>query len=119
MARGRQRIRQRGSRQQWAQARSYKAFGADGLEVTAEPGSVDGEPAGPPKPLGGADVDVTAHELADLASATIEVALAEAIRGVSRRYGAPPELGASQEAAKARLGRERGDEGTARVLPEL
>jgi hypothetical protein len=56
VARGRQRIRQRGSRQQWAQARSYKAFGADGQEATAEPGSVDGEAAGPPKPLSGADV---------------------------------------------------------------
>jgi hypothetical protein len=29
VARGRQRIRQRGSRQQWAQARNYKTFGVE------------------------------------------------------------------------------------------
>ncbi len=42
-----------------------------------------------PPSLGGADVDVTARELADLASATIEVALAEAMYAVSRRFGEP------------------------------
>jgi glutamate-ammonia-ligase adenylyltransferase len=42
-----------------------------------------------PPSLGGADVDVTARELADLASATIEVALAEASYSVSRRFGEP------------------------------
>lgn len=57
MARGRQRIRQRGSRQQWAQARNFKAFGADGAEV-------DGVVAPPqepevPKPLSGSDVVVS------------------------------------------------------------
>ena len=40
-----------------------------------------------PPSLGGADVDVTARELADLASATIEVALAEAVYAISRRFG--------------------------------
>ncbi len=42
-----------------------------------------------PPSLGGADVDVTARELADLAAATIEVALAEAVYAVSRRFGEP------------------------------
>jgi [glutamine synthetase] adenylyltransferase / [glutamine synthetase]-adenylyl-L-tyrosine phosphorylase len=42
-----------------------------------------------PPALGGADVDVTARELADLASATIEVALAEAVHAVSLRFGEP------------------------------
>jgi glutamate-ammonia-ligase adenylyltransferase len=42
-----------------------------------------------PPSLGGADVDVTARELADLASATIEVALAEASYSVSQRFGEP------------------------------
>ena len=51
MARGRQRIRQRGSRQQWAQARDYKVFGAGGDESGAEAAA-----SGPPKPLSGADV---------------------------------------------------------------
>ena len=57
MARGRQRIRQRGSRQQWAQARNFKTFGVDEAngEVAADPnGAV--APDGPPKPLGGSDV---------------------------------------------------------------
>jgi glutamate-ammonia-ligase adenylyltransferase len=40
-----------------------------------------------PPSLGGADVDVTARELSDLASATIEVALAEAVHAVSQRFG--------------------------------
>jgi glutamate-ammonia-ligase adenylyltransferase len=42
-----------------------------------------------PPSLGGADVDVTARELADLADATIEVALAEAAFAVSARFGEP------------------------------
>ena len=42
-----------------------------------------------PPSLGGADVDVTARELSELAGATIEIALAEAVFGVSRRFGDP------------------------------
>src|SRR5919199_1363382 len=42
-----------------------------------------------PPSLGGADVDVTARELSDLADATIEVALAEAVYAVSQRFGEP------------------------------
>ena len=42
-----------------------------------------------PPSLGGADVDVTARELSELAGATIEVALAEAAFGVSQRFGEP------------------------------
>ena len=42
-----------------------------------------------PPSLGGADVDVTARELAALADATIEVALAEAVFAVSARFGEP------------------------------
>jgi glutamate-ammonia-ligase adenylyltransferase len=42
-----------------------------------------------PASLGGADVDVTSAELAALADATVEIALAEAIFAVSSRLGAP------------------------------
>src|SRR5262249_32290112 len=42
----------------------------------------------PPRP-GGADAAVTARELADLASATIEVALAEAVHTIACRFGEP------------------------------
>src|SRR5579885_1254153 len=57
VARGRQRIRQRGSRQQWAAARNYKAFGGDELDGT-QTGTIDAEAEanGPPRPLTGADV---------------------------------------------------------------
>jgi hypothetical protein len=51
VARGRQRIRQRGSRQQWAQARDLKAFpGDDTADGSATPGSTPaalGEPLAP------------------------------------------------------------------------
>ncbi len=40
-----------------------------------------------PRRLGGADVDVTARELAMLADATIEVALEEAVEWAERRFG--------------------------------
>lgn len=47
MARGKQRIRQRGSRQQWAQARNFKTI--DGIttpgDVTSEGPTVDAPPA--------------------------------------------------------------------------
>src|SRR5205823_1798883 len=42
-----------------------------------------------PPALGGADVDVTARELAALADVTLEIALNEAIRAVSERFGPP------------------------------
>ncbi|MBK8253942.1 MAG: bifunctional [glutamate--ammonia ligase]-adenylyl-L-tyrosine phosphorylase/[glutamate--ammonia-ligase] adenylyltransferase [Polyangiaceae bacterium] len=42
-----------------------------------------------PLSLGGADVDVTAHEHACLAEAAIEVALGEALSTMSNRYGKP------------------------------
>ena len=42
-----------------------------------------------PPSLGGADVDVTARELSDLADATIEAALAEATFTMSARFGEP------------------------------
>jgi glutamate-ammonia-ligase adenylyltransferase len=42
-----------------------------------------------PPSLGGADVDVTARELSELAGATIEIALAEAVFAVSQRFGEP------------------------------
>jgi hypothetical protein len=56
MARGKLRIRQRGSRQQWAQARTFKEF-------TGEDGAADGavEVTGPPKPLSGEDVTATSR----------------------------------------------------------
>jgi hypothetical protein len=56
MARGKLRIRQRGSRQQWAQARTFKEFGS-GDEVGVD--GVIGEPSGPPKPLAGDEVVAT------------------------------------------------------------
>jgi hypothetical protein len=53
MAKGKLRIRQRGSRQQWAQARNFKAFsGDDGDPTQTEPGA----PPVPDKPLSGHDV---------------------------------------------------------------
>jgi len=42
-----------------------------------------------PPSAGGADLDVTWRELSVLADATIEIALAEAARAVSARFGAP------------------------------
>jgi [glutamine synthetase] adenylyltransferase / [glutamine synthetase]-adenylyl-L-tyrosine phosphorylase len=42
-----------------------------------------------PRTLDGADVEVTAAEIADLADAAIEVGLAEAIRYATERFGAP------------------------------
>lgn len=42
-----------------------------------------------PDSAGGASLEVCARELSDLASATIDVALAEAIRVVHERFGAP------------------------------
>ncbi|UQA55213.1 bifunctional [glutamate--ammonia ligase]-adenylyl-L-tyrosine phosphorylase/[glutamate--ammonia-ligase] adenylyltransferase [Polyangium aurulentum] len=42
-----------------------------------------------PPSLGGADVDVTSHEIADLADVTIEVALEDAVAQVSARFGPP------------------------------
>lgn len=53
MARGKLRIRQRGSRQQWAQARNLKAFGGDDEELAQSEG---GAPPVPGKPVGGQDV---------------------------------------------------------------
>ena len=53
MARGKLRIRQRGSRQQWAQARTFKEFGS--ADEAAEAG-VAGEVGGPARPLGGDEV---------------------------------------------------------------
>jgi hypothetical protein len=53
MAKGKLRIRQRGSRQQWAQARYLKAFGSDEAEpAPSEPGA----PTVPDRPVGGQDV---------------------------------------------------------------
>lgn len=40
-----------------------------------------------PSSLGGAEIDVTAREISDLAEATIEVALLEALRHVKGRFG--------------------------------
>lgn len=54
MARGRQRIRVRGSRQQWAQARSLKEVGSE-----TDPSTADGAEATVPKPLSGRDVVAT------------------------------------------------------------
>ncbi|AUX40870.1 glutamate--ammonia-ligase adenylyltransferase [Sorangium cellulosum] len=42
-----------------------------------------------PPSAGGADVDVTSRELTELAEATIEVALAEAVAAVTARFGEP------------------------------
>jgi hypothetical protein len=56
MARGKLRIRQRGSRQQWAQARTYKEFGSSD-ELNAN--GANAEASGPPKPLGGDEVVAT------------------------------------------------------------
>jgi hypothetical protein len=53
MARGKLRIRQRGSRQQWAQARTFKEFGSSD-EATVD--GAPGEASGPPKPLAGDEV---------------------------------------------------------------
>ncbi|MFO0587362.1 MAG: bifunctional [glutamate--ammonia ligase]-adenylyl-L-tyrosine phosphorylase/[glutamate--ammonia-ligase] adenylyltransferase [Polyangiaceae bacterium] len=51
-----------------------------------------------PLSLGGADVDVTAREHAELAEAAIEIALGEAVHAMTARYGEP--RAASGEAAK-------------------
>jgi hypothetical protein len=56
MAKGKLRIRQRGSRQQWAQARTLKEFGSSD-DAPAE--AVLGEASGPAKPLAGDDVVAT------------------------------------------------------------
>jgi hypothetical protein len=56
MARGKLRIRQRGSRQQWAQARTFKEFGSG--DEAAVDGAI-GEPSGPAKPLAGDEVVAT------------------------------------------------------------
>ena len=48
MARGKLRIRQRGSRQQWAQARNFKVFGAVDQSAVGEPST---EAAGAPRIL--------------------------------------------------------------------
>ena len=56
MARGKLRIRQRGSRQQWAQARTLKEFGSS--EDGPANGSAD-EAIGPARPLGGDEVVAT------------------------------------------------------------
>ena len=42
-----------------------------------------------PASAGGADIDITFRELAALAEATIEIALAEAVHAVSARFGEP------------------------------
>ncbi len=42
-----------------------------------------------PRTEGGASVDVTAHELSDLADAAFEVALGEADRAIAQRFGEP------------------------------
>ena len=55
MARGRQRIRQRGSRQQWAQARNLKAFPGEELGADGAPAEIPAVDA-PGKPLSGGDV---------------------------------------------------------------
>src|SRR5919204_1719084 len=58
MARGKLRIRQRGSRQQWAQARTFKEFGSsDGAAVNGAGGEADG----PLKPLAGDEVVATSR----------------------------------------------------------
>ena len=57
MARGRQRIRQRGSRQQWAQARNLKSFGVEEPNGEAPATPAAAPPADePPRALGGSDV---------------------------------------------------------------
>jgi hypothetical protein len=54
MARGKLRIRQRGSRQQWAHARTFKEFAAD------RPAQGDGsEASGPSRPLAAEDIVAT------------------------------------------------------------
>jgi hypothetical protein len=58
MARGKLRIRQRGSRQQWAQARTFKEFGS-GDEPTVD--GANGEANGPPRPLAGDEVVATSR----------------------------------------------------------
>jgi hypothetical protein len=58
MARGKLRIRQRGSRQQWAQARTFKEFGSSD-EATVDGAS--GEASGPQKPLAGDEVVATSR----------------------------------------------------------
>src|SRR5438093_13774616 len=56
MARGKLRIRQRGSRQQWAQARTFKEFGSSDEAVVD---GAAGEGSGPPRPLAGDEVVAT------------------------------------------------------------
>jgi hypothetical protein len=52
MAKGKLRIRQRGSRQQWAQARHFKAFGGD----EGDPAQGEAAAAAPDRPLSGQEV---------------------------------------------------------------
>ena len=56
MARGKLRIRQRGSRQQWAQARTFKEFGSSDEAVVD---GAAGETSGPLRPLAGDEVVAT------------------------------------------------------------
>ena len=59
-----------------------------------------------PLALGGADVDVTAHEHTCLAEAAIEIALAEAVHTMAGRYG-PPRTASGEDARFVVLGQER------------
>jgi hypothetical protein len=58
MARGKLRIRQRGSRQQWAQARTFKQFGSS--DETAVNGA-SGHASDPARPLAGDEVVATSR----------------------------------------------------------
>ena len=49
-----------------------------------------------PPSVGGADVDVTARELAGLADVTIQIALDEAVHKVSQRFGTPRTTASAQ-----------------------
>lgn len=86
MARGRQRIRQRGSRQQWAQARNFKAFGADEPGADGAAASADGAdaPAEPARPLAG--TDVVASTRCGLCNLVVEQQLRDGTRVAVRPY---------------------------------
>lgn len=84
MARGRQRIRQRGSRQQWAQARNFKAFGADEMATDGASGPTVAAAPEAPKPT--AANDVVASTRCGLCNLVVERKLRDGSRVSLRPY---------------------------------
>jgi hypothetical protein len=81
MARGKLRIRQRGSRQQWAQARTFKEFGS---ADDAPDGGAVAEADGPARPLAGDEV--VAASRCGLCNAVVEQRRRDGVRVVLLPY---------------------------------